>query len=179
MGGLDRRVAVKWGDTETVMRKIMNRNNRHRIIRNVLYTRGYGNDPIHCWDGAAEEFVYVRKKDWLNGSPAIRTTEACIIMRITPFIWDKGVERAGVIPKRGVVGQGPDNKPKINPRKNSYVYYSVQDMIDVAGNISPRLRWNPDPAGVDEIRSLFYNGFTTYKKTKDGTFVPVWDETIF
>lgn len=170
--GLDPSTSVRWSDIDTVMGILNNRNKRLRIINDSLYIKGHGADPIHAWDGGAKEFVWVRKHDWVRASPAIRMTEACVIMRTTPNLFKKYKLVAGVESKKAIPG-------KIDgiPRQNNHAYFSITDLIEISRELP--IKKGYDPAGENEIRKLFSQGFTTYKKTKDGQFVPVWDETIY
>jgi hypothetical protein len=169
--GLDAATSVRWSDIDTIMNNITLRNKRMRIINDSLYIKSRGADPIYAWDGGSEQFVWVRKQDWSRGSPAIRLVEACVIIRTTPQLFTTYRDVAGVVSKKSVPGV------KGIPRQHPRAYYSIADLMAISRELPVKKGY--DPAGDTEIRNLFAKGFTTYKKTKDGQFVPVWDETIY
>jgi hypothetical protein len=165
--------AVKWLTVEEVMDFLDLRNKQMRIINDAVHNRIKGSDPIYAWNGEECKYVYVRRKDWVRASPAIRITEACVILRITPKMFRSHRNATGVRTKRSVVGRVDKPLPKRFP----YVYYSIEDLMTISRDIA--YRKGQDPAGDAELRELFSKGYTTYKKTKDGRFVPVWEETIY
>lgn len=169
--GLDSNTAVRWGDVETVMEKLSERNRRLRIINDSLHTRVKAGDPLYCWDGGQEEYVYIRKSDWLKASPALRTTEACIILRITPAWFKRRRDELEIVAKDSIVGV--KGVPKQYPQK----YYSVSDIIEISREL-PIKQSTGSSASADEIRRLFAHGYTTYKKSRAGDYLPVWDESI-
>lgn len=172
--GLDPTTAVRWGTVEEVMERLATRNKKLRIIHDSLYVRVRGNDPIYAWDTEAGEHVYVRKQDWLRASPAIRTTEACIILRITPAWFKHRRDELGIKAKI----TNPRKLPDV-PKQGPMYYYTVNDIIEISRELPRRGTKVSDAADEYEIRNLFSQGYVPYKKTKNGDFIPVWSETIY
>lgn len=170
--GLDSNTAVKWNTVEDVMEIIGNRNKKMRIINESLHVMIKGTDPIYCYDNEGARYVYVRKSDWTKSSPAIKTIEACIILRITPHWFKRKKNELGIVPKGSVRGKVPGVRAQ-----GKMVYYTVSDLIEISQSL---VRTGPNgAAGEEEIRKLFTRGYLTYKMTKDGQFLPVWDESIY
>jgi hypothetical protein len=170
--GLDNNTAIHWNTVEDVMLKIGERNKKMRIINESLHVMIKGTDPLYCYDAANERFVYIRKSDWTKASPAIRTIEACVILRITPHWFKRKKNELGIVPKGSVKGQVPGVK-----RQQAMVYYTVNDLIEIVRELPVAAARNS--AGEEEIRKLFARGYTTYKLSRNGEFLPVWDESIY
>lgn len=169
---LDATTAVRWGSVEDVLEKLSKRNRKFRVINDSLVIHSRGNDPMYCWDGEGEEWVWIRKQDWLKASPAIRTTEACILLRITPAWFKRRRDELGIKPKRSAMGK------KDLPVQGFQVYYSLNDIIEISREL-PTNKFENGPADEHEIRKLFARGYVTYKLSKSGEYLPVWDESIF
>lgn len=170
--GLDSATAVRWGTVEKTMERLNARNKRLRIINDALFIKSKDGDPLYCWNGGSESFVYVRKVDWIKASPAIRTTEACILLRCQIGFFKGRVSELGLTPKRaveGVVGI---------PRQTAHVYWSINDLVEIIREAPMRVS-NRDFASEQELRRLFAQGYTTYKRTSNGDFLPVWEESIY
>lgn len=164
--------AYKWITIEDVLDRIHTRNKRLRIINDSLFIRVSGTDPVKCWDNDGKVFVYVSKSDWLKASPAITTLEAAKIIRMTPHNVVKKRNELGIFLKARTPGK-LDGVPKQPPN----AYFSIQDVIEIANNTKGNGR-NSDIASELEIRRLFAQGYTSYKKLPNGEFVPIWEETI-
>jgi hypothetical protein len=164
--------AYKWITLEEVLDRIHTRNKRYRIINDELFVRINGSDPVKCWRNDARMFVYVSKSDWLKASPAITTLEAAKILRITPYHVVRKRNELGILLKARTPGK-VDGVPRQGPN----AYFSVQDIIEIA-NDTPGGGRNSNVASELEIRRLFAQGYTSYKKLSNGEFVPVWEETI-
>lgn len=165
---------IRWTTPEQVMEKIHRRNKRIRIIHDSLFVKVRGSsDPVYCLDSDRGEIVVVRKTDWVKSSPAISLTEGAVLLRISHNMFEKYRDLAGVTPKK----TNTEVQLEGVPLQKRRFYYSMQDLIEISRNatLSPKY----DVAGESEIRRMFSTGFVAYKKTKDGDFVPVWDETIY
>lgn len=171
--GLDAKTAISWTTLEEVLDRLEARNAKMRIINESLHVSIRGADPKYCWDGAGERYVYVRKQDWLKASPAIRTVEACVILRITPAWFKKRKNELGIEGKRSIPGKVAGVK-----RQGPMVYYSVEDIIQIARSLTSSGKGR-NHAGEEEVRRLFSKGYVSYKLARSGEFVPVWDESIF
>lgn len=131
-----------------------------------------GSDPIYAWNG--EHHVYIRKEDWIRASPAIRTIEACVLLRMTPQWFRVCRELMGVVPKRTNHHKLPDV-----PKQGPQTYYTINDLVQVSRCTKDNPRGTGDFASEHEIRNLFSEGYVAYKRTKAGDFIPVWSETIY
>lgn len=165
---------IRWTTPEQVMEKIHRRNKRIRIINDSLFVKVRGSsDPVYCFDSEQGELVIVRKADWVKASPAIALTEGAVLLRISFDMFEKYRDLAGVTPKKTNTTTVIEGLPR---QKHRY-YYSLNDLIEVSRNATLSTKY--DVAGESEIRRMFSTGFVAYKKTKEGDFVPVWDETIY
>jgi hypothetical protein len=170
--GLSLQTAYKWITIEEVLDRIHTRNKKLRIINDALFVKVAGGDPIKCWNAHDKVFVYVSKNDWIKASPAITTLEAAKLIRITPYTVIRKRNDLGIMLKPNTPGK-LDGVPKQQPG----AYFSISDVIEIANNTSWNGR-NQDPASELEIRRLFAQGYTAYKKLSNGEFVPIWEETI-
>lgn len=171
--GLDPETAIRWTTPEQAMYRISTRNKRLRIIEESLYIKCSGNDPIKAWDTEGNRFVYVRKQDWVKASPAIRTIEAAVLLRMTKAWFKKRRDASGVVPKRS-------NHHKIEgvPKQGPQTYYSINDLVEISKSTINDGR-ESGFAGEHEIRHMFSQGYVSYKRLTNGDFVPIWSESIY
>lgn len=175
---VDIETAIKWMDPETVFERLNARNKRLRIINDSLYikAKGSGNDPLHCWNSDDGSFVYIRKIDWVKASPAIRRTEACVLLRISGEYFYRMAVENGLKSKKAVPGRRHDQVPMQTPA----AYWSIDDLVVIAETVrytKNKAGWTP--ASPHELRKMFSNGYVSYKRTQNGEYIPVWDESIF
>lgn len=165
---------IRWTTPEQVMEKIHRRNRRIRIINNSLFVKVRGSsDPVYCFDSDAGEIVVIRKADWVKASPAFSIAEGAVLLRISYDMFEKYRDLAGVTPKQ----TNTEAQVEGLPTQKRRFFYSLEDLIEISRNATFSKKY--DVAGESEIRRMFSTGFVAYKKTKDGDFVPVWDETIY
>lgn len=157
----------KWKTVEDVMAKLQKRNKKYRIIDGTMYIKVSGTDPLMAWDCTQKKYVYLSKADWLRGSPALRRTDACVIIRMIPHQFHEKSRLLGIFGHRG--SPGKQELPRTYPN----VFYSIEDCIEIIRNTN-----STKIASEKEIRQLFSKGYITYKRTQSGEFIPVWSETI-
>jgi hypothetical protein len=173
---LDNATSVRWTTPEQALSRIANRNKRLRIINESLFVKVKGSgDTIYVWDWGQKTFVYVRKHDWVRASPAIRTVEACVLLRMSPNSFRKRRDELGLLAKKTNVQKIP-GVPKQGPQD----YYTINDLIEISRVItrSPQSLVY-DFASEQEIRHLFTEGYIPYKKTLNGDYIPIWSESIY
>lgn len=157
----------KWKTVEDVMDKLSRRNNKYRIIDDIMYIKESGGDPLRAWDTYQGKFVYLSRADWVQGSPALRATEACVLMRIHPSTFRMKKDLLGIRGKKGIMGRATVSERYPN------VFYSLDDCFLIMEHVN-----SSNMASEREIRNLFAKGYLTYKRTQDGDFIPIWSETI-
>lgn len=172
--GLDPQTAIRWTTPEQALGRVQTRNKRLRIVNESLMVRVRGNDPLYVWDSAAEHHVYIRKQDWVRASPAIRTIESCVILRMTPPTFRKRRDEMGVVPKRTTLRKFEDV-----PYHGPQTYYTINDLVEISKAFSDNKKNLSNFATEQEIRKLFSEGYVAYKRTKTGDFIPVWSESIY
>jgi hypothetical protein len=164
--------AVKWTTLEDALERISKRNRTKRIIFDSLFIKVGGSDPLKCWDSNRRQFVYVTRADWLAASPAMTSLEVCKILRVTPGALKKRRDELGIKLKNGIPGR-VEGVPTQAPQ----AYHSINDVIEIANSFVGH-RNAGHIASEQEVRRLFTRGYTTYKLTKAGEFIPTWEETI-
>lgn len=157
----------KWKTVEDVMDKLSRRNKKYRIIDDIMYIKESGGDPLRAWDCYQGKFVYLSRADWVQGSPALRRSEACVLMRIHPTTFAVKQNLLGIVGKRGIMG-----KPEVSMRYPN-VFYSLDDCFLIMQHVE-----SSKMSSERELRNLFAKGYLTYKRTQDGDFIPIWSETI-
>jgi hypothetical protein len=174
---LSSRIQLNWSSSEDVVKKLMRRNKRMRIIGDELHVKTRtGTDPIFCRNAQTREEVIVRRKDWDRSSPAISVGESQVLLRVSSATFANSIEVLGIVAK-----STSDPETRLGaPRKLQRKFFSIQDLIEIVRHLPPTTHiGHVTVAGEDEIRKLFSSGFVPYKKTRDGGFVPIWDETVY